>query len=93
MVSDPLANPILGLLYGIGREFRIGAQAKVKTDLEGNERIDDLLSHGIHEGATGLRLPLDVISNFRPSGSQGRGLEASVEELVYVEGLTVKFDE
>jgi hypothetical protein len=51
------------------------------------------VSHGIHESATGLRLPLDVISNFRPSGSQRRGLEASVEELIYVEGLTVKFDE
>ena len=65
----------------------------MKTDLEGNERIDDLVSHGIHESPTGLRFPLDVVSDFRPSRSQSRGLEASVEELVHVEGLTVKLNE
>lgn len=51
------------------------------------------MSHGIHESPTSLGFPLDVISDFRPSGSQGRGLEASIEELIHVEGLTVEFDE
>ena len=63
------------------------------TDLEGNEGIDDLVSHGIHESPTSLGLPLDVVPNFRPSRSQRCGLEASVEKMIHVAGLTVKFDE
>ena len=91
MVSDPLANPVLSLLDGTCRNFRIGIHRK--ADLEGNERIDDLMSHGIHKSLTSLGFPLGIISNFRPSRSQHCGLETSIEELIHVEGPTVEFEE
>ena len=69
-----------------------GARSK-KSHLEGNERIYDLAGHRSHESLPGLGFSLEVISNFRPSGSQGCGLEASIKKLIYVEGLTVEFEE
>lgn len=91
MVSDPLANPILGLLDGTCGDFQIGGQRR--ANLEGNERIDDLVGHGIHESPTSLGLPLDVVSNLRPSGSKRCGLKTSIKELIHVGGLAVKLDE
>lgn len=51
------------------------------------------MSHGIHESPTGLGFPLNIISDLRPGGSQRCGLETSIEEMIYVEGLTVEFNE
>jgi hypothetical protein len=83
----------LGFLDHAGRGFQIRTYGGSTTDLERNERIDDLSRHGLHESPTSLGFSLEVISNFRPSGSQHGGLKASIKELIHVEGLAVKFDE
>ena len=90
MVSDPLANPILGLLDGTCGDFRVGGQRN--ADLEGDKRIDNFVGHGIHESSTSLGLPLDIVSNLRPSGSKRCRLKASIKELIHVGSLAVKVE-